>query len=127
LIYTTANYPQQFYDRKDRVEQADALVLRSGVNRLTTRLRATRLINRLLDDITGLPIRNTAGTVEVYSGTKLLDQQFFRTDSGGVYTVTLSTYREQAVQLGYRANGYPYQFYDRQTLLEHATPLMLHN
>lgn len=125
LAYQATGYPVQYFDRKPSLGQADPVALHTGNNALTTRLQATKLIDTLISDATGLPVGNAAGTLEVYSGTLLLDQLPFKTDASGVFTVAFRTLMDQDVRLAYRLPGYPRQFYDRATALDRATPVRL--
>ena len=105
--------------------QADPIQLASGLNRLTTRLLATVLINTLIDNITGQPIANVPGSIDVYSGTTMLEQQPFRTNASGVYTTTFQHLISQDVRLSYRVASYAQQFYDRARTLDRATGVRL--
>jgi hypothetical protein len=127
LRYYVNGYPQQYYDGRLVLGQADSVRLASGINRLTTHLLATTLSNTLVNDATGLPIRMTTGAVEVYSGTMLLERQQFQTDSSGVYTTTFATLLDQQVVLKYQVSGYPTQFADRKLAFAQADPIHLSN
>jgi hypothetical protein len=125
LGYQVHGYAAQFADRQRSLAQADPIRFSNGLNIRTTRLLATALVDTLLDDASGLPIPYLTGSVDIYSGTALLQSLPFTTDSQGIFTVSLETLVEQNVRLGYRATGYPLQFYDRKPALEQAQPVPL--
>lgn len=122
-----AGYARQFYDRRPTLAQADAIVLGSGRTQVAARLiRATTIVNTLLDDASSEPIANTVGTIAIYSGTLFLESAGIRTDATGVFTVPLVSLLNQDVRLGYQITGYPFQFYDRKPAIIQADPVALH-
>ena len=130
LEYTIDRYVTEFYDRKWSLPEADALLLHSGVNTLTTRLRqvqSTTLINTLLNDATGQPIGATTGNLTVYSDTTVLESLPFTTSASGVYTITFATPLSQSVRLAYAFAGYRTEYYDRKDSLATADPFLLHS
>jgi hypothetical protein len=121
-------YARQFYDRKLTLDQSDPVSLRPGLNQLTSRLLpAPKLVNTLLDDASGLPLRNASGWIAIYSGTLYLESNNFTTDANGVFTTTLSnTPVGQGVRLEYgNIGGYAHQYYDRQPTLVEASAVTI--
>src|SRR5258706_2395570 len=93
---------------------------------LTTRLGpGATLAGTLLDYASRQPIRNTYGSVILYSSGRPIESQSFTTNSSGVYTVTFSGFISQTVQLAYLVNGYPCQYHDHQPALEGADAVVL--
>ncbi|HEY3290634.1 MAG TPA: hypothetical protein VGK87_10955, partial [Anaerolineae bacterium] len=112
-----AGYADQYYDRQRTTTGESTLPLQRGDNAFTLPLARTRLLGRLMDDTTGLPVSNTnSAQVYVYdaaSGTQL-ENSYFSTDAAGYFTTSFATVITGSVKLGFtNLPGYANQYFDR--------------
>ena len=131
MSYSAPYYVDQYYDQSPNLAGSQQVILKSGINRLTTHLIPTvQLVTTLIDDQTGLPITNTSGIVGIYSPTTGLNLagNTINTDIYGVYTTSFNLVISQSlVVLHSGFTNYGNQYFDRSNVMGGAQPLPVTN